>query len=183
MWLWKWRSLLLTLVVRCTSLQYLQYCKYCFPGVQGLAKREKDDESDFPFPPSLWNQLLGGIRCFRIFRGSSAKCRARDRIGVSASAGLASLDLSQFRFKWLISSVLWKCYPCRELGIGGLGPLAMEREVWLLWSMLQHLFLKTIFSSAQLHPKIFPSKRNPCVLRNQGDLVNSVTSNALQWHF
>lgn len=29
---------------------HLQYCKYCFPGVLGLAKREKDDESDFPFP-------------------------------------------------------------------------------------------------------------------------------------
>lgn len=133
----------------------------------------------------LWNQLLGGIRCFRIFKSSSAKHRPRGKVGVSASAGLESLDLSQFRFQWLISSFFfWKCYPRRELGIGALGPLAMERQVWIrcgshspCW---QHLFLQTVFSSAQLHPKTFPSKQKPSVLRNQGDLVNPVTSNALQ---
>lgn len=42
------------------SSVHLQCCKYCFPCVQGLAKVEKGDESDFPFPPSLGDQLLGG---------------------------------------------------------------------------------------------------------------------------
>lgn len=116
--------------------------------------------------------LLCGIRSFR---GSSAKRRPRGRIGVSAS-----LDLCQFRFRWLISSFSWKCYPCRELGIGGPGPLAMESLVWLSQSMLATFVPQNKFSSAQLHPKIFPSKQNPSVLGNQADLVNSVTSNALQ---
>lgn len=145
------------------SSVHLQCCKYCFPCVQGLAKIENGDESDFPFPSSLGDQLLGGSVASGSSGAPQQNIEPGGRIGVSASAGLASLDLSQFRFKWLISSVFWKCCPCREPGIGGLSPVAMERWMWIrcgchspCW---QHLFLKTVFSSAQLHPKIFPSKQ------------------------
>lgn len=107
---------------------HLHYCKYCFPCVHGLAKREKDDESDFPFP-SLWNQLLEWIRYFRIFRIFAAPQQ-----NVDAGAEL----VSQHQLGWhhwicassgLSGSFLWKCYPCRELGIGGPSSLAMERQV------------------------------------------------------
>lgn len=117
-WLWKWRSLLLTLL--------LLLCIFSVVNVASLVCRAWPRERRVMRVIFLF-LLLCGIRCFRIFRGSSAKCGTRGRIGVSASAGPASLDLSQFRFKWLLGSVFWKCYPCRELGTGGLGPLAMER--------------------------------------------------------
>lgn len=40
---------------------HLQYCKYCFPCVRGLAKREEDDETDFPFLSFLFvESALGG---------------------------------------------------------------------------------------------------------------------------
>lgn len=41
---------------------HLQCCKCCFPCVQGLAKREEGDESDFPFPSSLWDQVLQDLQ-------------------------------------------------------------------------------------------------------------------------
>lgn len=126
MWLWKWRSLLLTLL--------LFLCIFSIVNIASLVCKAWPRERRMMRLIFLF--LLCGIRCFRIFRGSSAKCRPRGRVGVSESAGLASLHLCQLRFEWLISSFSWKCYPCRELGIGGLGPLAVERQVWLSQSML-----------------------------------------------
>lgn len=136
--------------------------------------------------PCLWNQLLGGESGASGSSGApqqntdpGAKLVFQHQLGwnhwICRSSGFSG-SLALFFF--------WKCYPCRELGIGALGPLAMERQVWIRCGCYspgwQHLFFQTVFSSAQLHPKTFPSKQKPSVLRNQGDLVNPVTSNTLQ---
>lgn len=180
MWLWKWRSLLLILL--------LLLCIFSIVNIASLVCKAWPGGRRMMRVIFLFI-LPCGISCWR---GS----------GASGSSGAPQQDVdpgaelvSQHQLGWhhwvcpssgLSGSlaVFWKCYPCREFGIGVLSPLPMEREMWSrcgchspCW---QHLFLKIILSSAQLHPEIFPSKQNPFVLRNQGDLVNSVISNALQ---
>lgn len=126
----------------------------------------------------------GGIRCFRSFC-SSAKHRSRSRIGVSASAWLDHWIYPSSGLSGSLALFFGNVIPVGSLAlVASVTMVAMEREMWSrcgchspCW---QHLFLKTIFPSAQLHPKIFPSKQNPSVLRNQGDLVSSVTGNILQ---
>lgn len=55
-----------------------QYCRYCFPCVQGLAEREKDDESDFPFPSSLFvESAVGGHQVLQDFQGLLSKTQTQ----------------------------------------------------------------------------------------------------------
>lgn len=160
MWLWKWRSLLLILL--------LLLCIFSIVNIASLVCKAWPGGRRMMRVIFLFI-LPCGISCWR---GS----------GASGSSGASQQDVdpgAELVFQhqlgwhhWVCPSsglsgslaVFWKCYPCREFGIGVLSPLPMEREMWSrcgchspCW---QHLFLKTILSSAQLHPEIFPSKQN-----------------------
>lgn len=59
---------------------HLQYCKYCFPCVRGLAKRDEDDEADFPFPSSLFvESALGGDQVLQDLQGLLSKTQTQEQ--------------------------------------------------------------------------------------------------------